>query len=125
MAIKFKVKGHYKHTLSFLKKMQQLNIDSLLNDLGKRGVDSLQKNTPVDTGLTADSWSYKITKRSNVIILAWINTNFNENIPISILIQYGHATLNGSFIQGRDYINPAMKPIFDRMIEEIDTLINR
>lgn len=124
MAIKFKVKGHYKHTLSFLKKMEQLNIDQLLSSFGKRGVDVLQRNTPKDTGLTADSWSYNITKKKDQIILSWDNSNFSQGIPVAILIQYGHATLKGSFVRGIDYINPAMKPVFDKMLEEIDLFIN-
>jgi hypothetical protein len=117
--ITFKVKGDYKHTLSFLKKSKKLDIRDLLEECGKRGVAALAQATPKDTGLTANSWEYNI----NNMRVSWTNTNVVNGVSVAILLQYGHATRSGSYIEGIDYINPAIKPIFDDMVKQVDLLL--
>lgn len=83
------------------------------------GVIALTESTPVDTGETAKSWGYKIENDNGVARITWTNDNINHGVQIAILIQYGHATGTGGYVQGRDYINPAMQPLFDKMADEI------
>lgn len=86
----------------------------ILEKYGKAGVDALAAATPVDTGLTASSWYYEITKKDNVYTILWNNSNIENGIPIALLIQLGHATKSGSYVEGIDYINPALKDIFKK-----------
>ena len=111
-------KGDFKKTTSFLQKSRKgLNM-TILNRYGKEGVSALQTLTPKDTGLTASSWSYKIIKGKGTISLQFYNSNNVNGIPIAILLQYGHATGNGGYVEGIDYINPALKPVFKKLAEE-------
>lgn len=86
---------------------------------GKQGVAALASATPVDSGKTANSWSYKIENNRGSISISFFNSNIQNGVPIAIIIQYGHGTRNGGWVQGRDYINPAIQPIFDQMTKEI------
>lgn len=90
-----------------------------LEEYGRMGVDALADATPVRSGLTAGSWSYKITQTPNKIIIDWENSNRNNNIPIALLIQYGHGTGTGGYVTGIDYINPVMEPIFKGIVDDI------
>ena len=90
----------------------------MLDKYGKEGVAALSLATPVETGLTAKSWYYKIHREGNTIKLAFYNSNLNNSVPIAIILQYGHGTSNGGWVQGRDYINPAIQPIFDKIAQE-------
>ena len=90
-----------------------------LEKYAKRGLEALQSNTPVDTGLTRDSWGYEISFTNSYVSIIWTNTNVVDGVPIAIILQYGHATGTGGYVQGRDYINPAIQPIFDEMAEDI------
>lgn len=90
-----------------------------LDDYGKRGVIALSAATPVDTGLTASSWVYEIQRTKDTIALTFKNTNIQNGVPIAIILQYGHGTRNGGYVQGRDYINPAIKPIFDNLAKDM------
>jgi hypothetical protein len=85
----------------------------------KKGVEALVSATPVDSGVTATSWSYDIVNKNGSIIINFNNSNINDGVPIAIIIQYGHATGNGGLVEGRDYINPAIQPIFDEMVKEL------
>jgi hypothetical protein len=90
-----------------------------LQRYGKIGVDALIEYTPRDSGLTAESWGYEIQKVRGSYSLIWTNDNLNDGVNIALLIQYGHGTEAGAYIQGYNYINPAIRPIFDRIAEEI------
>lgn len=94
-------------------------IRTVLEDYGNRGVLALSKATPVDTGLTSQSWYYEVEVGDAVSSLTFYNSNVNKGIPIAILIQYGHGTGTGGWVQGRDYINPALQPIFDELSDAI------
>lgn len=87
--------------------------------IAELGVLSLKEATPKDTGLTSDSWKYRIKKEKDGLHIYWDNANVNEGVNIAIIIQYGHGTWNGAYIQGRDYINPALRPIFDAMTKSV------
>lgn len=91
---------------------------SFLDKYGQMGVDALREATPKDTGKTSESWYYKITKTKDSTFINWYNDNFNDGVPIAIVLQYGHATRNGGFVKGIDYINPALKPIFEQIASE-------
>lgn len=90
---------------------------SSLDYWGRKGVNALSSATPVDTGLTAESWYYQIVRTQNGVRLQWLNSNVNNGVNIALIIQYGHAARNGVFIEGRDYINPALSSIFDSIEE--------
>ena len=89
-----------------------------LDKYGREGVAALSSATPVDTGLTANSWHYKIEQRSGSVSIVFYNSNIQNGVPIAIILQYGHGTRNGGWVQGRDYINPAIQPVFDKITED-------
>ena len=86
-----------------------------LNSLGKKGVEALSAATPVDSSLTSKSWSYDFEKTKTSLVMRWYNSNVVNGVPIAIILQYGHGTGNGGYVEGRDYINPAIQPIFDEI----------
>ena len=110
--IVFKQKGNFKKTRKFLKRCSHLNLDELLDRYGQAGGEALAKATPKDTGKTAASWSYTVTKGKETITITWRNSNIVDGVPIAVILQYGHGTRNGGYVEGVDYINPAMRPIF-------------
>ena len=117
--ITFKQKGSFKQTTSFLQRCLEVVDMSWLDEYGKKGVFELSKATPVDTGKTASSWSYEIEHTSDGAKLIWSNDSVTKNGDnIAILLQYGHGTNGGGLVIGRDYINPAIRPIFDEMAEQ-------
>lgn len=116
--ISYVLKGDFKNTEKFLKKAKSKKMTSLLNKYGQQGVNALSSATPKDTGLTAGSWSYEIKQTDGSIAVYWKNSNIQKGVMIAIILQYGHGTRHGGYVQGRDYINPAMKPIFDKMAQE-------
>lgn len=115
--IAFSNTGDFSKTLKFLGKASKGLKISDLNKYGREGVEALSRATPVDSGNTANSWTYKITTERNQTIIAWYNSNTVNGAPIAVMLQYGHGTKNGGWIQGRDYINPAIRPIFDKMVD--------
>lgn len=118
--IEMKFKGQL-DTSKWLSKVKNQKLRNILASAGERGVAALRANTPIGTGRTAQSWAYKVKQTDRGIKIVWYNTNTNNGIPIAIILQYGHGTRQGGYVQGRDYINPAMKPIFD----EIDKMVER
>lgn len=112
-------KGDYKKTTDFLKRILQGDIYSDLNRYGQMGVDALSNATPVDTSLTSNSWGYRVIKDRKRPGIQWYNKNIESGIPVAILIQYGHATGTGGYVAGRDFINPAMRPVFDKIADDI------
>ena len=117
--IRFTHKGDFSKTTRFLERAKQVVRRSDLDKYAKKGVEALASATPVDSGLTANSWTYEIVNEKDSITINFINTNVNKHVPIAVIIQYGHATGNGGWVEGRDYINPAIQPIFDEMVNDI------
>ena len=115
--VMFRQKGDFGRTSDFLKRANRLNLDVILNQYGQEGVEALRAATPKDTGTTANSWSYVVHKRTGSITITWSNSNIVDGVPIAVILQYGHGTRNGGYVQGTDYINPAMKPIFDKIAQ--------
>lgn len=115
--ISIQVSGNYKKTKKFLEKSQRMSINAILNKYGRLGVEALSSATPKDTGKTAASWSYEIKKDRKGPSIIWKNSNRNNGVSIALILQYGHGTGNGGYVQGRDYINPALRPIFDELSE--------
>ena len=125
--IKFTHGGSFIKTETFLKRSKSIfdKYEHILHRYGYEGVLALAAATPIDSALTASSWDYKITKTKNSCRITWTNSNVQGGIPIAILIQYGHGTGTGGYVQGRDYINPATRQIFDRMVKEIWAEVTR
>lgn len=118
MRIGFSVEGGFTKTTKYLEKLKRLNIARILDKYGKAGVAALSAATPVDTGLTAASWYHKVQVGEYTSTLVFCNSNVQNGVPIAIILQYGHGTRNGGYVQGRDYINPAIQPIFDSLAKE-------
>ena len=116
--ITFEHKGNFEKTSSFLKRAKEADFLNRLDGVAKNGVIALAAATPVDTGKTADSWDYSIVRTKTGASIYWTNSNNNNGVPVVILIQYGHAVNGGSYVQGRDFINPAIQPIFDEIANE-------
>lgn len=116
--IEFEQKGDFKSLTSYLERLKQIVHISNLDEYGKRGVAALSAATPVDTGKTASSWRYEISKKRDQVSLNFYNDNIKNGEVIAILLQYGHATKQGGYVVGRDYINPAIQPIFDEIAEK-------
>lgn len=117
--VTFTVTGSTKRTEAFLQKMGSPNLYSGLESLAARGVAALQANTPVESGLTAASWSYEIVTKNGATSIYWLNTHNETGANVAVLLQYGHATGTGGYVAGRDYINPAIQPIFDEIANEV------
>lgn len=116
--ITFRQKGDFAKLTRYLKRANKAAKISDLDKYGREGVAALASATPVDTGKTASSWNYNIERKNGSIAITFNNTNINKGVPIAIILQYGHGTRNGGWVQGRDYINPAIQPIFDRITED-------
>lgn len=114
--IVFKHKGDLKKTSRFLERNRHLTLPDL-DVFGQQGVNALSAATPKDTGVTADSWYYQIVRTDKNISIQWLNRNVVDGVPIAVILQYGHGTGTGGYVQGRDYINPAIRPIFDKIAE--------
>lgn len=114
------VTGDFKNIESFLSRMKKKTMYQNLRKYGEMGVASLAKYTPKDTGKTADSWSYEIKEDANGnVTITWLNSNLAKGwAPVAILLQYGHATRNGGYVQGIDYINPAMREVFQQIADD-------
>ncbi len=116
--IQIKHHGDFTRTLAFLKTAPNKLHRMKLEEYAKEAIKALEAATPVDTGKTAKSWTYSIVRRSGEITITFKNTNINDGVPIALILQYGHATGTGGWVAGRDYINPALKPIFDKIERE-------
>lgn len=117
--ISYTAKGDLKNTDTFLKKLMKQDLTSILERYGQQGVDALASATPVDTGKTAASWGYTITRDTGSVTIAWTNSNVNNGVPIAIILQYGHGTGTGGYVKGRDYIKPAIQPVFDEITKAL------
>ena len=108
-------KGDFRKTEKFMKNARTKKLMSILKQYGEEGVAALMIATPLDTGRTASSWRYEIKVENNCIRLVFHNDNIQNGVPIAIILQYGHGTGTGGWVEGRDYINPAIQPIFDKI----------
>ena len=113
--IGFRQKGDFSTSVKYLQTSKNARIVTLLAKYGPEGAAALSSATPVDSGLTASSWYYKIETNNTSATLMYCNSNINKGVPIAIILQYGHGTGTGGWVQGRDYINPAIQPIFDKI----------
>jgi hypothetical protein len=111
--------GSWKKTTDFLSYLQSEKMFDGIEHYGRIGVDALAAATPVDTGLLAHSWGYQIGHGKGRISISWFNTDVEGGINIAIIVQYGHGTGTGGWVEGRDYINPAIQPVFDRIVEDV------
>ena len=112
-------KGNFNNLDRFLAKMRAGEMYRNLNRYGMEGVEALANNTPLDSGKTAGSWRYEVDTSKTKATITWFNTNINSGVPIAIILQYGHGTGTGGYVSGRDYINPAMRPVFDRIANDV------
>lgn len=116
--ITFRHKGDFSKFNRFLEKAKEAVRLGDLDKYGREGVAALSSATPVDSGLTASSWYYEIERKNGSASITFHNSNIQNGVPIAIILQYGHGTRNGGWVQGRDYINPAIQPIFDKIAND-------
>ena len=111
--------GDWNKTVSFLEWLKSGDMFSQFNRYGRLGVDALSRESPRDTGLMAESWGYQISIGIDRASIGWFNTDVEGGVNVAVIVQYGHGTGTGGWVEGRDYINPAMQPIFDKIVEDI------
>ena len=119
MEVSFRHRGNFKHVEKFLNSAKSGEFFRKLDAFGKEGVAALSSATPVDSGLTSESWSYEIINDNGTYSIVWNNSNVNDGVNIAVILQYGHGTRNGGYVKGRDYINPAIQPVFDKIAEDL------
>lgn len=113
--ITFRQKGDFSKLTRYFERVKEAVKLGFLDGYGREGVAALKSATPIDSGLTANSWYYEIENQNGRVAINFKNSNINDGVPIAIILQYGHGTRNGGWVQGRDYINPAIRPIFDEI----------
>lgn len=116
--ITFRQKGDFQKLTRFLERAKEAPRLGGLDKYGQAGVAALSSATPVDSGLTARSWYYRVTNEGGSAVISFHNSNIQNGVPIAIILQYGHGTGTGGWVEGRDYINPALRPIFDEIAEK-------
>lgn len=119
MKITFQQKGNFSKATRYMERIKEIIHFGLLDKYGRDGVAALSSATPVDSGNTANSWYYEIENKKGQVRINFLNSNINQGVPIAIILQYGHGTGTGGWVQGRDYINPAIQPVFDRILQDI------
>lgn len=115
----FESSGSFNNTESFLKKLLAGDLFRTLDGLAKQGVAALSAATPVESGVTAGSWSYEIKRSRDQTEIVWTNSNLKNGFPVAVMLQYGHGTGTGGYVQGQDYINPAIKPVMDKIADGV------
>lgn len=123
MGLSISQQGDWDRTKAYLRKMESGDIFATLDHFGQIGVAALQAATPTETGQTAQSWFYEIVRRRGYYSIRWKNSHVEDGRPIAILLQYGHGTRNGGYVQGRDYIMPAIRPVFDQIDAEFRKVV--
>lgn len=116
--ITFRSKGNYSKATRYFERVKEALKLSILDKYGKQGVAALSSATPVESGKTANSWNYEIVRERGSAKIVFTNSNINKGVPIAIILQYGHGTGTGGWVEGRDYINPAIQPIFDKIVDD-------
>jgi hypothetical protein len=124
MPISFQSQGSFKATEDYLRRLSKFDIRRILESGGERGVRALAAATPIESGLAAHSWTYKVSGGRGSARITWMNTDVESGFPVAIMLQYGYGTGTGGYVQGRDYINPAMAPIFDQIANEVMRVVN-
>lgn len=119
MKVTLTTKGDFKNTKKFFESMKRRDYLKQLDSLGQDGVEALRSATPVDSGVTANSWNYEVINNGRNVEIVWTNTNTVSGVNIAIILQYGHGTGTGGFVAGRDYINPAIKPVMDKIADSV------
>lgn len=119
MKLTIRHRGRYNKTEEFLNKLTNREYLNILDKYGQKGVEALRNSTPIDTGKTANSWYYEIERSYGKTSLYWSNSNINDGVVIAIILQYGHGTGNGGYVRGSNYINPAIRPVFDELLTEL------
>lgn len=117
MNISFKQKGDFSNLTKYLERVKEAARIGVLDKYGRKGVSALASATPVETGLAANSWYYKIERSANSARIIFCNNDIENGFPVAIMLQYGHGTGTGGWVEGRDYINPAIQPIFDEIAD--------
>ena len=118
MGIVIKHKGDFKKTDRFFERLSKFEISRILDKYGAAGVEALSSATPRDSGRTAGSWNYEVERNRGGYAIYWSNSNMNQGVNIALILQLGHGTGTGGYVQGIDYINPALKPVFDALADE-------
>ena len=116
--ITFRQKGDFSKASRYLERLKEAAKLGVLDKYGREGVAALASATPTETGLTASSWTYEIERKGSSVSIVYKNSNINKGVPIAVILQYGHGTGTGGWVQGRNYINPAIQPVFDRIADE-------
>ena len=116
--ITFRQKGDFSKASRYLERLKEAANLGVLDKYGREGVAALAAATPTETGLTASSLTYEIDRKGSSVSIVYKNSNINKGVPIAVILQYGHGTGTGGWVQGRDYINPAIQPVFDRIADE-------
>lgn len=116
--ITFTEKGDFSNTERYLSRLSKGDLSHILNKYGTLGMNALSNATPVDSGLTSESWYYTLEAGRGYYSIRWHNHHVEDGVPIAVILQYGHGTRTGGYVQGRDYINPAIRPIFDKIVAE-------
>lgn len=111
--------GDFEKTTKFLNFMKSGDLWRNLDKYGRQGVDALSSATPFDTGRAAQSWGYQLGRQNGRYSISWFNTDVEGGVNVAVIVQYGHATGTGGWVEGRDYINPAIRPVFDRILDDI------
>lgn len=114
----FRQKGDFSKLNRYLERLKEVVKLGDLNKYGRQGVQALSSATPIESGETANSWYYEINRTKESVSISFHNSNINNGVPIAIILQYGHGTGTGGWVEGRDYINPAIQPIFDKIAED-------
>ena len=117
--ITFRHKGDFSKTSKWLRKIREAARLGILDKYGREGVAALASATPTETGRTASSWYYQIERKNGSVAIVFLNSHINKGVPIAIILQYGHGTGTGGWVEGRDYINPAIRPLFDKAANEL------
>ena len=123
--ISFRQKGDFSKLTKFLERAKETVHLGDLNKYGRQGVAALATATPIDSGETASSWYYEIENNKESATITFYNSNVQNGVPIAIILQYGHGTRNGGWVEGRDYINPAIQPIFDQIVDDAWREVNK
>lgn len=116
--ISFRQKGDFSKLTRYLERVKEAAKIGILDKYGRAGVDALSSATPVESGLTANSWYYEIEHSSRSATISFFNSNIQNGVPIAVVLQYGHGTGTGGWVEGRDYINPAIQPLFDKIADD-------
>lgn len=117
--ISYEVTGSTKRLESWLTAMTKLDIRGIMESCGQIGVSALASATPIESGLAAHSWGYEVSAKGGVYSITWTNSDNENGFPVAIMLQYGYGTGTGGYVQGRDYINPAIRPVFDKIADDV------